>query len=297
MMCSITTIRRSTFSLLIVTMILFTFPLLSSRYEYTFDNDFEKLNQVEGFSQDYWPTNDWLNGTPEDFGMQSSKLQDMLDYIDNQSIPMEYLIVVKDGYITFQHYFHWLFEPDKRLDVYTIVRLLTGTLFGMALDEGLIDNATRPVVDFFPDFTIANLTPWKESITIEHLLTYTSGFDWDEHSVLYGDPENSYTQMQASDNWAGYILNLTVLHEPGTHWNYGGGDSHLLSCIFTKETGMSLCDYAIENLFTPLNITNFVWGSETTGLSNGANALRMAPHDLAKLGFLMINNGTWDSEQ
>jgi CubicO group peptidase (beta-lactamase class C family) len=167
----------------------------------------------------------------------------------------------------------------------------------MGLDQGLIDNVTHPVVEFFPELVIANMTPWKENITIEHLLTYTSGLYWDEKSTPYGDPDNSYTQMQSSEDWAGYVLNQTVLYEPGTHWNYGGGDSHLLSCIFTKETGMSLHDFAVETLFSSLNITYIAWGNERTGLSNGANGLRMTPHDLAKMGFLILNNGTWDSEQ
>ena len=278
--------------------------ILSSMFLLTVGGDFvmyctlETVNKRDHeLSSDYWPTNGWLNASLEESGMDSTKLQDMLTHIDDANFPFEYIIVIKDGYIAFQNYFHWLYEPNKKKDVFLATRMLTAILFGMALDKGLIDNITHPVVDFFPEYNIANLTAWKQNITIEHLLTYASGLEWDEITESYGSPDNSYTQMQASDDWAGFILNRTVLYEPGTHWNYGGGDSHLLSCIFAKETGISLEEFAIENLFTPLNITNITWPQETTGISNGANGLKMTPHDFAKLGYLILNNGTWGSTQ
>lgn len=253
--------------------------------------------QVEEISPDYWPTSGWLNSTPEQHGMDSEMLQQIISLVEDEHLPIEFLLIIKDGYLVFQHYFSSLFRPDKKERLWSGTRGITGVLFGIALDQGLIDNVTCPVIDFFPECDIANVTPWKQSITIENLLTMTSGFEWDEIAIPYDTAGNSLTEMLNSDNWAEYVLNRAVIHEPGTQWNFCGGDSHLLSCIFTKETGMSLYDFAVDNLFTPLNITDVSWSEEKAGLTNGASGLRMTPHDLAKFGYLMLNNGTWDSAQ
>jgi CubicO group peptidase (beta-lactamase class C family) len=248
-------------------------------------------------SADYWPTDGWVNATPEDHGMDSEKLQDAANHIEDESLPIQFLLIIKDGYLVFERYFNSYYKPDKKENLWSGSRGVTGILFGMALDKGLIDNITQPIIDFFPEITIANLTPWKERITIENLLTMTSGFEWDEITLAYDTPGNSFTEMINSDNWAEYVLNLDVVHEPGTQWNFCAGDSHLLSCIFTRETGMSLYDFAVDNLFNPLNITNVSWSTEEYGLTNGGSGLQMTPHDLAKFGYLMLNNGTWNTTQ
>ncbi|UCE10290.1 MAG: serine hydrolase [Candidatus Thorarchaeota archaeon] len=248
-------------------------------------------------ARDYWPTNGWRNSTPEERGMDSSKLEEMLGRIEQEDWSVSFIIVIKDGYLVFEHFFHRLYRPLGKIDLFSSTRSVTAAVFGIAVEQGYINNLSQSVLDFFPDRTIDNMNSWKESITLENLLTMTSGFGWDEWTTVYGSSDNSYTQMRISRDWTQYILDLPMDTEPGTAWNFCGGDSQLLTAIIENVTDSRASDFAEEHLFTPMNITDFRWLTGAGGVTNGAGGLQMTPHDMAKYGFLYLNNGTWDGNQ
>ena len=167
----------------------------------------------------------------------------------------------------------------------------TSTTIGIAIKEGYIENINQKVIDFFPDQNIQNLDSRKKLITIEHLLTMSTGLDW-THS-LSGTTE----EMYGSSDWVQFVLNRPMISDPGEEWNYNGGASHLLSAIISKTTGKSAYDFAKEFLFDTLNITSVSWPSDSQGNSMGYTDLYMSPRDMAKFGYLFLNNGSWDGQQ
>ncbi|MHA2262913.1 MAG: serine hydrolase domain-containing protein [Candidatus Thorarchaeota archaeon] len=229
--------------------------------------------------------------------MDSAKFDEMLERIEEEGWFVNFIVVIKDGYLVYEKYFHRIYRPAGKVDLFSTTRSVTAATFGIVLDRGFVDNVNQPILDFFPDRTVENLDSWKENISIENLLTMTSGFEWDEWTTFYGSPDNSYTQMRTSRDWTEYILNLPVNTEPGTTWNFCGGDSQLLSAIIENRTGERTSDFAEEHLFTPMGITDYRWLTASGGASNGAGGLQMSPHDMAKFGFLYVNNGTWDGSQ
>jgi CubicO group peptidase (beta-lactamase class C family) len=86
-------------------------------------------------------------------------------------------------------------------------------------------------------------------------------------------------------------------YEPGTVWYYNGGCSHLLSAILTSTTGNSTLNFAFEHLFTPLGITDVIWPRDPQRIYYGGQDIWLNSHDMAKIGYLFLNNGTWDGEQ
>ncbi|MHA1433914.1 MAG: serine hydrolase domain-containing protein, partial [Candidatus Heimdallarchaeota archaeon] len=84
---------------------------------------------------------------------------------------------------------------------------------------------------------------------------------------------------------------------PGEEFNYNSGAAHLLSAILQNVTGQSTKDFAVEKVFTPLGITNFDWSLDPQGIYYGGHGISFTPQDMAKFGFLYLNNGTWDSSQ
>jgi len=90
---------------------------------------------------------------------------------------------------------------------------------------------------------------------------------------------------------------LPMEGEPGERFEYCNGASHLLSGIIQETTGMSANDYAVKHLFGPLGISDVDWSSSPQGISVGYSELRMRPQDMAKIGFLYLNEGRWDGEQ
>ncbi|MHA1200370.1 MAG: serine hydrolase domain-containing protein, partial [Candidatus Heimdallarchaeaceae archaeon] len=151
------------------------------------------------------------------------------------------------------------------------------------------------IMDYFVNVSIPNIE-LRENITIYHLLTMTSGIAWNEE-ISYYDPANTFTQMKASGNWVEYVLSREQDFEPGLEYNYNSGGSHLLSAIVEEATGNTTLEYAIEHLFDPLGFENWSWLQDPQGIYFGGADLHLKPKDMAKLGFLYLNNGTWNETQ
>ena len=244
---------------------------------------------------DYWPTTGWQTSTPEAHGMDQTYLTAMDEYIDevDWGFAMVSSVVIKNGYIVHESYYGSYDETHRR-NIFSCTKSFASTLIGIALAEGHISSLDDPVMDFFSDRTIANMDSRKQAITIEHLLTMTDGFDWPEHPYGAGSP---YNQMTSSDDWVQFVLDRPMAHDPGEVWNYNSGSSHLLSTIVNITTGQYAHEYAEDQLFAPLGITQYDWGKDPDGNAFGGASLRLTPRDMAKLGFLFLNNGTWDGEQ
>ncbi len=244
---------------------------------------------------DYWPTTAWQTSTPEDQGMDGSYLTAMDDFIDevDWGFAVVSSTVIKNGYIVHESYYGTYDETHRR-NIFSCTKSFTSTLVGIALSEGHISSVDDPVVDFFSDRTIANMDSRKEAMTVKHLLTMTDGFDWPEHPYGSGSP---YNQMTSSSDWVQFVLDRPMAHEPGEVWNYNSGASHLLSTIVNVTTGQYAHRYAEEKLFGPIGITHYDWGKDSEDNAFGGANLRLTPRDMAKLGFLFLNNGTWDGVQ
>jgi CubicO group peptidase (beta-lactamase class C family) len=153
------------------------------------------------------------------------------------------------------------------------------------------------VLDFFPEMTVQNMDSRKGNMTLEHVLTMTTGLDWNEWNITYDDPSNMYRQMFGSPSPIQFFLDLPTAYDPGTHWMYTTGASHLLSAIITQTTGMSARDFAEQYLFGPLNLTIGGWNIDPQGINNGGTQLYVTARTMAKLGLLYLNNGTWDGQE
>jgi len=167
-------------------------------------------------------------------------------------------------------------------------------LVGIALDKGSIKSVKQPILEFFPKETIANLDEQKRAITLEDLLTMSSGLDTKD-SWLYNWV--GLSKMRNSENWAQYILDLPMAQAPGNRFEYSNGVSHLLSAIIQKATQVSALEFAKKHLFGPLGITDVKWPTDPKGINIGYGQMMLTPHDMAKFGLLYLNKGHWDDRQ
>jgi len=246
---------------------------------------------VSTSAPDYWPTTGWLTSTPEEQGMNSSALDEFVDALDYGHSCLSYL-VIKNGYLILEGYPDPDYNESTLKHVFSVTKSFTSALVGMALEAGNLTSLDELVVDFFPDKTIANLDEDKQSITVEHLLTMTAGFDWDD-----GSGSTDYEAMIDSPDWIQYVLDRPMADVPGETFNYNSGGSHLLSAIVNRTTGIPTQSYADTRLFQPLGILDYEWSLDPQGVAAGCIGLSITPRDMAKFGFLYLNNGTWDGEQ
>jgi CubicO group peptidase (beta-lactamase class C family) len=96
------------------------------------------------------------------------------------------------------------------------------------------------------------------------------------------------------------VMRKPLRNEPGKEFFYGERGPQLLSMIITKATEEKAADFCKKNLFEPLGIKNFDWTYEFSGgvqYTQGGYGLQLTSRDLAKIGFLYLNNGIWADEQ
>ena len=239
-------------------------------------------------------SSDWATVTPDSVGMDSELLELMRSVIDESGLPVDGLVVVRNGQIAFEHYPNaYMYDADEMHILYSTTKSVTSILIGIAIDHGFIGSVDDRVVDYFQDLEIENLDDRKERMTIEHLLTMTSGLEWEGPD----DMHHSWGQALRSGNPWHYTLNQPMSHEPGEHFLYNGGCSHLLSAILTRASGMSTWRFARDYLFAPLGIQRFVWPVDPTGIYYGGQDIWLTPRDMARLGQLFLDDGLWNGER
>jgi len=254
--------------------------------------------------RDYWPTNGWENSTPSEQGMDGDVLQSMIDHIVDEDLDVHSVIVIRNGYIVLEEYPNPFQGQSRTTSVdgthylYSTTKSYTSCMVGIAIDKGFLDNTSQKVLSLFPERPFNNVDERKERMTIDDLLTMRSGLPWDETSAPFSSPDNDVWQVNFnSSGGVQFVLDQPMEAEPGVYFHYNTGASHVLSGIVQEVTNMSMLEFAVENLFTPLGIDRYFWPADTQGVTFGGFDLQLRPLDMAKFGFLYLNNGSWDGEQ
>lgn len=243
---------------------------------------------------DYWPGDAWRVSTPEEQGMDSEKLLNMLNYIESSNLGMHSIVVIRNGYMVMDAGF-FPYKSDIKHAINSCTKSITSTLLGIAERENLIHGTDQKVLDYFSDRSIKNVDEKKKTLTLENLLTMTPGFEWSENGY-YGS-DDSWMQASWNENPVGFILDKPVPEEPGTVFYYNSGASHLLSAVLQKATGKKAYDYANEKLFTPIGIKEVYWNEDPQGINIGGGGAYMTPLDMARFGYLYLKNGYWNGTQ
>jgi len=239
----------------------------------------------------YAPTSNWQTSTPEEQGIDSEQLAKVFDFVKENDINIHSLLLIRNGYLVMEAYFY----PNSKgivHDVASVTKSITSILIGIAIDKGYIQSVHRPVLDFFADRKIANLDDRKKRLTIEHLLIMRTGFCRD-----FRNGERQLDDMRQTDDWVQFMLDQPMLAEPGTKFAYCTGGTHLLSAIITQETGMNELDFARKYLFEPLGIHDVIWPADPQGNNTGGFDLHLHSIDMAKIGYLLLNEGVWNGKQ
>lgn len=210
------------------------------------------------------------------------RLSEILCNAENMPF-LKSLIVIQDGNVVVEKYMHGG-APDQTIDLRSASKSILSAVLGIAIRDGYIQCVDQKVMDFFPEYSLEELDPRIASLAIEHLVMMTSGFAVKENSETYQD-------LYESSDWIGHILNLPMGSNPGEKFNYLSFNTHLLSAIITRATGMSTLAYTEQVLFSPLSIEQVVWEQDPRGYHIGGWGISMTARDMANFGLLYLNNG------
>ncbi len=199
-------------------------------------------------------------------------------------------------YNYFDSSLHPYYQGSEMHSVQSITKTITSIIFGVAITRGdFLTPLDTPVLSWFDETRVLNVDDRKRKMTLRHILTMTTGLEWEE-KVPYADKRNDSSRMEGTDDWVAYAINKPMASEPGKDFNYSSGASQLLAHIFLRETGKDIDAYAGEHLFGPLGI-NYHWKRSYDGTTDTEGGLFMSGQDLIKIGHLILDEGVWHGEQ
>lgn len=233
------------------------------------------------------PDPDWTLVDPSQVGLSGAQLDAAGAYAAVTMPDITGIVVVRQNGLAYERYFGDIYGIDVPIDVRSITKCVTGTLVGMAIDDGVLSLGST-IGETIPDLIPDGADPHTSSITIEHLLTMSAGWAWDIHA--------DWGTLTAVPNWTELTLGLPVIYEPGTFYAYNTGGSHLLGVITQTVVGMDLDDYADRRLWAPLGIDKPEWRRAPEGIVSGGSGVRLTPRDAGKFGLLSLRNGQWGEQ-
>jgi CubicO group peptidase (beta-lactamase class C family) len=198
------------------------------------------------------------------------------------------ILLVKNGNIILEEYFYH-YHRYVIQDFRSGGKSVTSELVGIAIDKGFIKGVNEKLFDYFPEFEKG--TDWdkrKDEILLHHVLNMTWGID-------QSGPANY--AIWYTENWITDILNLPLVREPGTQFEYHSAAPALFGPIIEHTSGISVSEFARKYLFEPLNISHYQWYIFPDGSEMTAGALWMRPRDMAKFGYLILSGGQWHGKQ
>ncbi|MCP4727270.1 MAG: serine hydrolase [bacterium] len=253
----------------------------------------------------------WETDSLADAGMDESYFIDLMNrlrVIRNHEIHS--ILVVKNERLVFEEYFPGdkfklaLYTGERgfnRNDDHTLcsaTKSFTSALIGIAIDKGLIQSVQQRVFDFFPECSdLLTDASEKSDLTLEHMLTMTSGLDYDDVTYSYYDTRNDMNRMYASPEPIRFLLSKDITTTPGNVYRYNNNNTIILGEIINKATGERLDDFSDNHLFSKIGIENFEWQLLPAGVVLASGELRLRPRDMAKFGLLFLNDGVWNDEQ
>jgi CubicO group peptidase (beta-lactamase class C family) len=188
---------------------------------------------------------------------------------------------------------HPYYQGSDLHSLQSITKTVTSAILGIAIARGdFRASLDTPVLHWFDESRVKNIDARKRHMTLRHVLTMTTGLDWNEENVPYDDPRSDSSNMEATDDWVSYVIDRPMAEEPGRHFNYSSGATELIADIFEKETGEDIESYGRRHLFRPLGI-RYHWARTYTGVVDTEGGLYLSGADLAKLGELYRRGGWW----
>ncbi|MBL4708455.1 MAG: beta-lactamase family protein [Flavobacteriales bacterium] len=198
------------------------------------------------------------------------------------------VIIAQNNSILFEEYFNG-FGKDILHDTRSSFKSVTSLLAGIAIDKGLF-TAEDEIEKFIAE--------WKGDargkITVKDLLEMKSGLACEG---FFGIGPDCESEMWETDNWLNYILNIPQRHKPGLNWAYTSIEPELIGIIISRTSGLTLMEFAKQQLFGPLEITDYKWHITPNSSGYAAGSFFIKPIDMLKIAQLVLNKGNWKDQR
>ncbi len=254
----------------------------------------------------------WTTAAFSDVGMDENQIKEAIERIRiGLYSEVHAIVIVKDGKLVFEEYFpghdfgyrgenfHGAlidFDRNTGHNTHSATKSIASALVGIAIDQGFIQSVDEKIFDYFGNYSTLRDSE-KDKITIEHLLTMTSGLQWNEWDVSIAESNHDIVRFNTAADPVRYVLSKPVITEPGTSFYYNGAAVDLLGEIVRIASDYQVDDFSGQYLFGPLGITSYQFQTLPSGLIVTHGDIYLRPRDLAKFGYLFLNNGVWNGNR
>ncbi|MDB0027245.1 beta-lactamase family protein [Flavobacteriales bacterium] len=242
----------------------------------------------------HFPSNTIKDGNHQEWLVSKEynkgQLPEFIKPINDKLGTVAYLVIKNDS-IIFEEYWSG-YSADSSSNSFSMAKSWISTLVGIAIKEGKIENINQGACDFLPEFCEGD----NSKITIKHLLTMSSGLDWDED---YHDPLGQTTEAYFAPNLKEQMMGLKAVETPGKIFKYHSSCSQLLAFIVESATGKSVNEYTSEKLWKPIGAKHpALWNTDAKrGDEKAFCCINSNARDFARLGRLYLNQGNWNGTQ
>lgn len=247
---------------------------------------------------DGWPT-----ASVEDVGISREGIEKFVQMIVDTPIDsvsaqeIHGVLIARHGKLVLEEYFHGE-HRDKPHDTRSAGKSLASTLFGAAVKAGIPVSVSTPVYQVMNGGSFPpGLEPRKRALTVEHLLTMSSGLDCDDGNSKSPGDEDAMQGQTAEPDYYKYMLGLKMIGNPGERALYCGGGSNLVGGVLKHASGQMLPVLFQNLLAEPLQIKTYYMELTPTGDAYMGGGIRFLPRDFMKLGQLHLNGGVWNGRR
>ncbi len=257
-------------------------------------------------------TNDgWETTSLNSVGIIKQPIISLIDKIQNEEYKnVHSILIIKQGKLVFEEYFEGEkfklaqytgvmgFERDDLHNLCSATKSFTSACIGICIDQGLIQNANQKVFDFFPEHAdLLNDSPDKKRLTLDHLLTMSSGIDWNDAETSYYEPQNDMNRIFNNSDPTRYMLAKPLVWTPGNQFEYQNVNTNILGEIVRRASEYRVDVFCNKYIFSKLGISSYEWQMIPNDVVLASGELKLRPRDMAKFGLLFLNKGVWDGEQ
>ena len=242
----------------------------------------------------YFPSNTIKDGNHQEWLVSKeynkAQLPEFIKPINDKLGTVAYMVIKNDS-IIFEEYWNG-YSADSSSNSFSMAKSWISTLVGIAIKEGKIENINQRACDFLPEFCEGD----NSKITIKHLLTMSSGLDWNED---YHDPLGQTAEAYFAPNLKEQMMRLKAVEPPGEIFKYHSSCSQILAFIVESATGKSVNEYTSEKLWKPMGAKHpALWNTDTKrGDEKAFCCINSNARDFARLGKLYLSQGNWNGTQ
>lgn len=248
--------------------------------------------------EDGWPT-----ASLEEVGISRDGIEKFIQAVINTPIDSANaqedhgILIARHGKLVLEEYFHGE-NRDKPHETRSASKSVASDLAGAAMQSGVQLKTSDLVYEVMNGGVLpADLEPRKRAMTLENILTMSSGLECDDNDEKSpGFEDNMWNQTEQPDFYK-WTLALNMVRQPGEKAVYCSAGANLVGGVVARAA-KQLPQILFQKLLAePMQMQRFYLPTSPAGESTFTGGLKFPPREFMKLGQVHLNGGTWNGRR